>query len=183
MTFEEIYQIRCQGKDRWPDIHQHIPTLRKYASQVQHITEFGVRSGNSTVGFMAGLSDRGSGTLIGYDIAPFQPELSSVPVPKNITWEFRMADTSKLDRIDQTDILFIDSFHERHHVTRELSHHAAVSSYIIMHDTMEWGKTGDGPGAEGITPSIMDFLAQQWKNWRVYEHFSNNMGLLVMKRW
>ena len=37
---ESNYQKHC---DRYSDIHEHLPTLYKYASECDHVTEMGVR--------------------------------------------------------------------------------------------------------------------------------------------
>ena len=63
-NIEIRYQYLC---DHASDINQHLPTLREYGEKVDHITEFGVRSGVSTVAFLHAHPKQ----LISYDINPY----------------------------------------------------------------------------------------------------------------
>ena len=61
LDLENNYTIRCEQPS---DINEHLPTLKKYAEECEHITEMGVRWVVSTFAFMAGLPKK----LISYDI-------------------------------------------------------------------------------------------------------------------
>lgn len=158
----------------YSDISEHLPTLKRLASKCSHITEFGVRTGNSTLALLAGLP-RG-GTLVSYDIN----DCSDAVDNHEGKWKFKQADTSKLFLIDKTDMLFIDTLHDYAQVVDELQHALAVRKYIVFHDIVLFGcndeSTGKGPG---IMMAILEFLRDN-KSWVVQEVYPNNNGLLVL---
>ena len=51
MTLEEYYDTLC---NRGSDINEHLPTLKKYSEECDHITEMGVRWLVSTFAFLMG---------------------------------------------------------------------------------------------------------------------------------
>jgi hypothetical protein len=51
-TLEEIYNEKCA--DIHSDIFEHLPTLKRYAKECEHITEMGVRWVVSTYALMMG---------------------------------------------------------------------------------------------------------------------------------
>lgn len=58
---EEIYKHHCE---KYSDIQEHLPTLKKYTEECNHVVEMGVRYVVSTYAFMMGKPRR----LISYDI-------------------------------------------------------------------------------------------------------------------
>lgn len=156
----------------YSDISEHLPTLKRLASKCSHITEFGVRTGNSTLALLAGL--RPTDKLVSYDINDCSG------VTDDPRWTFKKADTSKLFLIDKTDMLFIDTLHDYAQVVDELQHALAVRKYIVFHDIVLFGSndesTGKGPG---IMMAILEFLRDN-KSWVVQEVYPNNNGLLVL---
>jgi len=56
-----IYENLCEVSS---DINEHLPILKKYTENCNHVTEMGVRSIVSTWAFLAGNPN----TLISYDI-------------------------------------------------------------------------------------------------------------------
>ena len=154
------------------DISEHLPVLRRLASKCLHVTEFGVRTGNSTLALLAGLPK--GGTLVSYDINDCSSAVSDE------RWTFNQADTSKLNLIDTTDMLFIDTLHDYAQVVAELQHALAVRKYIAFHDTVLFGSndesTGEGPG---IMLAVLEFMRDN-KRWVVQEAYGNNNGLLVL---
>ena len=61
----EIYEKMCEKPS---DINEHLPTLKKYASECDHITEMGVRTVVSTYALMMGKPKK----LISIDITPIE---------------------------------------------------------------------------------------------------------------
>ena len=177
MTIQEIFTARHEhpSDHPWPDIFEHMPTLRRYAEQVSHITEFGTRSGNSTTAFLAGLATNG-GNLVSYDIA--QTDFTPPAIP-GVTWRFTQQDTGAKDlQIAPTDLLFIDSLHEYDHIMREFRHAQMASRWIIMHDTgVDWIKCG----GRGVIDALTAFLSRH-RGWRIKEQFENCNGLTVLER-
>ena len=102
------YQTRCESPS---DINQHLPTLKRYAEECEHITEMGVRWVVSTFAFMAGLPKK----LISYDIDPLEnwgfktEEIVDLAKENGIEFQFKIANTLDLE-IEETDLLFLDAY-------------------------------------------------------------------------
>lgn len=165
----------CQPHD---DMLPHMEQVRSYAQGIRHATEFGVRAGASTLSILCGMEDTGGGALHSYDHTPptFQPAPSEA-----VAWHFQRADTSKLDPIQPTELLFIDTLHTADQVAAELRHAPHVSNLILLHDVVMFGSKGEENGL-GINPAIYDFLAANWREWHVHAHHRSAWGLLVLKR-
>lgn len=179
---EEWYRARCASGS---DINEHMPRLRELATQCDHVTEFGTRSGNSTIAFLAGLSARAEDSgracvLESYDInaADVQPPACCAK------WEFHRADTRKLEVISETDLLFIDTLHDCEQVRAELMHAPKAKRWLVFHDTVLFGWREESTnGLPGIMQAILEFLAtDEGHKWRVESHAVNNCGLLVLWR-
>ena len=189
--------------ETWSDIHEHIPTLRKYASECSSVAEMGVRSVVSTWAFLQGLLDTGKpASLQCLDIAnaPAINDISRMAAQYQIRMSFVKGDSAKT-RIQPVELLFIDTWHIYGHLKRELALHCDdVSKYIIMHDTTVDGILGESircnwntaeqaatsgyPEEEirkGLQPAIDEFLAAH-PEWRIKEVFTNNNGLTVLER-
>jgi len=65
-VIHETY-VECCNEEK-SDINEHLPTLKKYAEDCEHITECGVRGCKSSYAFAEGLRGRPSTKLIQYDI-------------------------------------------------------------------------------------------------------------------
>ena len=118
------------------DISEHFPTLRKYASQCKHVTEFGTRGVVSTYALMAGKPEK----LVTYDLVPNGNIWTADDVAKGagIKLEFMERDTTKCE-IEETDLLFIDTLHNYSQLKKELDlHHGKVRKYLIFHDTTSY---------------------------------------------
>jgi hypothetical protein len=184
------------------DINEHLPTLKRYAEECQHITECGVRGCSSSYAFAEGLRGRSNTKLIQYDIYR-DPQMDifldycnsdSVNVSLNI-------ESDLLCSRENTDLLFIDTWHVYGQLKRELDYwNSYVKKYIIMHDTTvdEWlGEVIRGGGnpsieshksgipadelSKGLWPAVEEFL-QSHPEWSLHERFTNNNGLTVLKR-
>lgn len=183
---EQIYTQRCQMPS---DINEHLPTLKKYAEECEHITEMGVRWIVSTFAFMMGKPK----TLISYDYDD-TPNISVVyelAEMEGIDFRFEKADTRNLT-IEETDFLFIDTLHHYDQLKIELELHANKSrKYIGFHDTTTFEFVGEiytnDPNAanteegKGLWKAIEEFLEVN-PQWEVYERFTNNNGLTILKR-
>jgi cephalosporin hydroxylase len=172
MTVKESFHHRIKNPS---DISEHLCTLRLLATRCSKITEFGVRSGNSTIAFLAGLPERGH--LLSFDInAP-----AFVP-PDDIgnRWTCLKADTSRLPLIGETDMLFIDTLHTYDQVVAELKHGNQAQSWIVLHDTVLFGTNGE-VGLPGINAAITEFLSQN-PHWEIFADCQHNNGLLILER-
>lgn len=171
MSIEKIYKNLCGTKS---DINEHLPTLVKYGKEVDHITEFGVRSGRSTVAFLYANPKK----MISYDRNPFKQFYKIRPFVGD-NFKFRMADTLRLE-IEETDLLFIDTYHSYTQLKKELNLHGnKARKYIIFHDTETFGYKGMDGKTPGLLQAIYEFMGDKWK---IKESFKNNNGLLILER-
>lgn len=164
------------------DINEHLQELFALAMGCDTIVEFGVRTGNSTVAFLAGLEAASpvGGKLHSYDIEDPQAPIPWPETPDHPTWYFYQRDTAHLGTIPACDLLFIDTAHTRVHVAAELQYHASVRKYIVFHDTVLWGVIGMD-GKTGVLHAALDFMAAH-PEWELQEHRLNCNGLLILKR-
>lgn len=199
MPLEYSYNHACVNPT---DIYEHLPTLRKYAGECNHITEAGVSKVVSSFAFATALLGNSKGKFIQID-----------PVNHRNIDAFRaMCNSEGLNTVfyeqsdlecplEQTDLLFIDTWHVYGQMKRELARwNLYVTKYIIMHDTTldEWSgetircnlnaeeqsKEYGMPLSEinrGIWPAIDEFL-QGHPEWKIRERFTNNNGLTVLER-
>ena len=184
------------------DIHEHLPTLAKYASECTHITECGVRTAVSSYAFASVLVAKPDAKLIQVDpdwhpnIDAFQKECAA----EGLAAVFH--NQSDLEcPMESTDLLFIDTWHVYGQLKRELARwHTHVRKYIILHDTVVDGLHGEtircGMDAvkqseqsgipideirKGLAFAVNEFL-QSHPEWAVHAHFVNNNGLTVLTR-
>jgi hypothetical protein len=175
---QQTYEELCT---RPSDINEHLPTLKKYANECEHITEMGVRWVVSTYALLMGKPKK----LISYDINPINSEPIQEMVKDVTDFKFSVANTLDLE-IEETDLLFIDTLHNYNQLRGELELHGnKAKKYIIFHDTtaFEWiGESYEGKVDEiGLWPAIEWFLENN-TNWELYERFTNNNGLTILKR-
>ena len=190
--------------DTRSDINEHLPTLRRYASQCSSVAEMGVRSVVSTWAFLQGLLDshEAKKTLqcLDKEDLPTINDVIKVAKENRIDMSFTKGD-SATTRLMPVDLLFIDTWHVYAHLKRELAFHCDhVSKYIIMHDTLIDGLHGESirsrfntaeqalqsgyPEEEirkGLKPAIDEFLAAH-PEWAFKESFMFNNGLTVLQR-
>lgn len=191
---KEIEQIIYDISNQSSDINEHIPILIKYASECDHITEMGVRGIISTWAFLKGLPKK----LISYDIQ--YPEhwgsnlndVYEIANKHSIQYEFKKENVLKIE-IEETDLLFIDTWHTYDQLKAELLIHSPkAKKYIIMHDTTSFEYRDESAYSEnawengetsgkGLWPAIEEFLNES-KNWVQHERFYNNNGLTILKR-
>lgn len=195
------YQLQCQTRS---DINEHLPTLCRYASECQHVTEMGMRSVVSSWALSKGLTMNNfkNKELVSIDldyssnIEPLKKALKTY----GINFIFIMGDDVKMT-IQQTDLLFIDTFHVYAHLKEELRCHVdKVNKYIICHDITVDGIYGEairngwdavqiskdtGYAVEdinkGLQPAIDEFLMDH-PEWKIKELYQNCNGLLIMER-
>jgi hypothetical protein len=187
-SLEEIYKIKFSTVS---DINEHLPTLKYYSDLCDHVTEFGVREPISTYALMFGIPKR----MISYDITPVErfgvsrDYLKNIANENNIDYDFIESDTLKIS-IDETDLLFIDTWHEYNQLKSELSlHHSKVKKYLIFHDTTTYAEVGENntylgqsvQNPKGLWPAIVEFLEEN-TNWVIEQRFENNNGLTILKK-
>ena len=176
------------------DINEHIPTLIEYASECETITEMGVRAITSTWAFLGAAPKR----LISYDIenpSKWGADINMVyDVAKQygLNYEFRKENVLKLD-IEETDLLFLDTWHAYCQLKAELDkHNSKARKYIIMHDTTSYefrdesltsenAWEGTPPTRKGLWTAVTEFL-ESTDEWVLHKRYTNNNGLTILKR-
>ena len=158
------------------DIHEHVPVLRDLASQVEHVTEFGVRHGISTTALLGAQP----AVLRSYDIHNRSVAARLAPLAGRTDFHFTVGDTKVLD-IEETDLLFIDTLHTYDQLTAELARHAAKARrWIVLHDTTTFGTKGQESDPRGLWPAVEEFLAEG--TFVLKERRENNNGLTILER-
>lgn len=199
MELEVGYRLRCRVPS---DIWEHLPTLRKYAEGCLHITECGVRGAVSSYAFGSALQKKEGNRMILVDLDGNEDVTTFLKHAQEEGVDAVFYKESDLDcPIEQTDLLFIDTWHIYGHLKRELARwNPFVKKYILMHDTEVDGVRGEtlrvGWNAEqqsrdtgipveeickGLQPAIDEFLAEH-PEWKIKEVFRNNNGLTVLER-
>jgi cephalosporin hydroxylase len=174
------------------DIYEHLPVIRKYASEVGHVTEMGVRWGASTIAIGVANPKK----MISYDITKTYDMLKVVSLleASEIDFSFILGDTLNIE-IEETQMLFIDTLHTYNQLSKELElHEGKVTNYIILHDTESFGRKDESiyshasqtlkemkKGKVGLMTAVEDFLEVN-KSWVIEKHYKNNNGLTVLAR-
>ena len=176
------------------DINEHFPAIIKYGSECDTITEMGVRGIVSTWGWLTCAPKK----LISYDIhdpSKWGGDLQSVydtAEAYGFDFKFHIADVLKLE-IEETDLLFIDTWHAYDQLKKELELHSdKVKKYICFHDTTSYEFRDEFKGHEntwegessgkGIWPAIEEFLINNKDKRVLKERFMNNNGFTVIER-
>ena len=141
----------------------------------------GVRWIVSTYAFLMGKPKR----MISYDINPVNWEWIKDLVKEDTDFQFIIGDTTKIE-IEETDLLFIDTWHVYEQLKVELKLHAnKASKYIILHDTTTFEFIGETITSDvvydGLWPAIEEFLEEN-PHWELLERYYNNNGLTILKR-
>ena len=164
------------------DIKGLLPILRRYAKECDHITELGVRDIVSTWAILAGRPK----TLISIDLEDPLYSTSSISEVYDITkslginYKFIKADDLTIT-LEETDLLFIDTYHVYSQLKKELELHGnKARKYIIMHDTTSFGEVGED-GGKGLNLAIKEYLESN-NNWKIKEIFTHSNGLTILER-
>jgi FkbM family methyltransferase len=187
--FEEEYQNACKIES---DINQNLPVLHEIAKECSHITEFGVRSGSSTRAFL-----NTSAKLRSYDLKIDSNVNHLFDVAKKLGKDVSYAEADVLNiEIEDTDLLFIDTWHQYEQLKHELQTHSKkVKKYIAFHDTQTYGVTGEKcsnassgeivtgymENPMGLLPAIIEFTISN-PDWQFKIHKTNNNGLTVLEK-
>ena len=162
------------------DINEHLPLLSLLAAQCQQVTEFGVRTGCSTLAFLHGLRTKRA-TLRSYDINDHFGVYAAMSPYAPINWTFTCRSTLEIPPIEPTDLLFVDTLHRYDQVAGELALHGdSVRRWIAFHDTETFGTVGDD-GGRGINDAIQGWIYDR-RDWRIVYRTHRNNGLTVIQR-
>jgi hypothetical protein len=168
------------------DMQPYFDVLRRYASQCDHVTEFGVRTATgSTVALLAGQP----GELISWDIDPAAVlgdavrGLAQPEVLGRTRFQPRTGDSSQIT-IEETDFLFIDSLHTSEHLTLELKRHGnRVRKWIGFHDTWLYGYKDERGNEPGLRMVIRWFQRNHaFPLWKLVADHKSDAGLAIIER-
>lgn len=174
------------------DINEHLPTIKRYADECDHVTELGVRFVVSTWALLSGNPKR----MVAVDIMQ-RPvgEAARLAEQAGIEFEFKIGDTADHNFVlEETDLLFIDTWHIYEQLKRELALHSGKArKYIILHDTTKYGDVGEehtyetamikvGEHRKGLWAAIEEFIMDNADTWYIKERFTNNNGLTILAR-
>jgi hypothetical protein len=167
-TLEVEYQKACTTVT---DIYKHLPVLRNFVSECQHVTEMGVRDGQSTRALLVEPV-----VLRSYDLSLDKKVLELFSLAKKAGKDVKYLEGNTLQiQIEETDFLFIDTEHTYVQLAAELElHHHKVRKYIAFHDT-------DKPFAEELLPAIIEFMIRH-PGWEFCYHSKDCHGFTVIKR-
>jgi len=167
------------------DINQHLPILLEASQECDHVTEMGVRGGDSTRAFLYADPKK----YIAYDlnIDPDVKELFDYCKSIGKDFDYIQADVLEIE-IEETDLLFIDTYHCYEQLVQELKLHAGkVKKYIAFHDTHTYGRVGENldfqnfAGTKGIMYAIEEFLDEN-ENWKIVHDVDYNNGLIIIEK-
>lgn len=189
-----MYDILCNTPS---DINEHLPVIKKYASECSSLTEMGTRFVISTWA----LVESNPKKITCYDInlqffLQGKKNIEEVCQERNIEFNFIEGDTLKIE-IENTDLLFIDTLHRYEQLLGELNRHAKdVNKYIILHDTFTFANVDEFiyqhasdiiksnvSRNKGLAQAIVDFLeTEEGQKWQIHDVYTNNNGLTVLKK-
>ncbi len=195
---EELYQKLLTSTHR-SEMRGHLQTLRGLARSCDHVTEFGVKTGQSTLAFLCAQPDY----LVSVDLMMYPQIVDLMAHTGRTSFCFKREDSRRVE-IHDTDLLFIDSTHLGEHLKQELDEHASkVRKYLVFHDTVSAGKKGFwyrderyvhtyGNGVsvgdkgkkrrgQGLMSTIDAFL-KSGSGWYMIKHYEHSKGLMVLGR-
>lgn len=214
LNIKNIYDTLCLNENPFNyylnpvDIHEHLPTLYKYATECNSILECGVRASVSSWALAYGLLNNNQETkkLILNDISPCDISnlLERTKNIKNLNITYQWVSDLDIILNENVELTFIDTWHVGGHLKKELKKFSKLTNkYIIMHDTTVFEFTNEvireklseeqlinlsniyGLSIEdikmGLWPAIEDFLKNN-PDWALHERYTNNNGLTILKK-
>jgi hypothetical protein len=198
-SIKNFYILYCKSES---DINEHLPILHEYAMNCNHVTECGVRGAVSSYAFADALVNRPDTKMVSVDLETNANVTEFLELTKAAGLNTVFYQESDLEcPMEQTDLLFIDTWHVYGHLKRELNRwNMFVTKYIILHDTTVDGEHGETirlgmnpfeqtsatgiPLQEilkGLWPAITEFL-EEHSEWTLEKRYENNNGLTILAR-
>jgi predicted O-methyltransferase YrrM len=179
-VIRDEYSLRCMLRS---DIQQHLPRLHAEASIGDaQIIELGVRSGNSTVAFLAAVEEHG-GHVYSADI-----DRPRFPWSNHEQWSFHHGnDLDLVDELpDQVDIVFIDTSHHFQQTVDELEVYVPrvkPGGVVLLHDT-ELHTPDGAPAGDPIYPvrAAVDLYCAEHRLRPEFVPGCNGLGVIRIPR-
>jgi hypothetical protein len=177
-NLKEAFRFYCLNPS---GISDELPMLLKYGCLVDEIIEFGVREGRSTTAWLMSRPK----TLISYEKVHngvfLEGRYKRWAKRQDTNFQYVIANVLAVE-IPETDLLFIDTLHTYGQLSRELELHAnKARQYILLHDTVAYGKKSEKKKGRGLRPAINEFLAREGA-WYIKEEYKTKSGLTVLAR-
>lgn len=159
------------------DMQGHLGFLRGLSHGLV-VVELGFRTGISTSAFLAGAK-----FVTSYDInvdCKKFVRLLAKEYPR--TFSFKVGDSTKID-IPECDLLFLDTDHTYKTTYAELKrHYTKARKWIVLHDTVTFGKKDKPPGkGPGIQSAMWGFL-EGHRGWEHLLHLPHCNGLDILRK-
>lgn len=201
LLFERLVNLQFSNNELYSlgivDINEHLNTLKRYSSKCEHVTEMGTRKAVSTIALLTANPKKVVSIDLNYHFfQPVENSIRQIATECNTEFEFIEADVLKID-IEETDFLFIDTFHTYHQLLSELTRHESkVRKWIALHDTVTFGYKDEEVYQNGnistdvnvskkqkvgIYNALLDFLKEN-NHWKIKEHYKNNNGLTIIEK-
>jgi len=203
---QQIFHHKCNTIN---DINEHLPDLKRYASQCSSALELGTRDETSLSAILLGLAESNGFHKELHSCAkqsyPQQKTLENIAQELQINLKHTFVpNTLQLDipNGQKYDMIFIDSWHVFGQTKRELEKFSKITNkYIILHDTTIDAEIGESirngwdceqqsqetgiPVDEikkGIMPAITEFIQENNTQWRIHLKLDNQHGLTILSR-
>lgn len=175
MNLEGQYLARATGAE-YHDIKAQMPVLYAWAHSARKIIELGVRGGNSTAAFLAGLERAGNGGQL------WSVDIQEPVVPKDWHklpfWHLLVADDLSAEAVTfcppDADVLFVDTSHLYEHTMAELRRYmprVRPGGIALFHDT-------DPHDWPDVSRALDDFCEES-ERYVWYEHpFWHGLGVI-----
>ena len=201
---QDFFKQACETTS---DINAHLPLLKQLAELCVahgktstreatggHVTELGMRwATGSTVAFLAAKPRQ----LISWELEPLhvvhqnvldllraislEPDGRAKP-PNQTRWQPRTGDTLEVI-LEDTDMIFFDTYHAASHLLKELFRHGPKArKYLAFHDTVTFGEVGEDGKFPGLRAAIRRFQNEYFPLWRKVVDVPYNNGLVVLQR-
>lgn len=183
-TLEQVFEW-CKTIPR--DLEQHLNSFKAWAAKCNHVTEFTFRR-ESTVGLLAGKPKK----FISYNLetdfllsanGALHKAVKELNTTTKTPIEFTtvVGDSLDIDKIEETDLLFIDTYHNGLRLMEELKKHSGqVRRAMMFHDTTSYGEHGDDGGA-GLNHALRLWVDEH-PEWFVAFFDPQQHGLTVLSK-
>jgi hypothetical protein len=175
----QIREVYLQACEIHSDVHLHLPILKAHADLCDHVTEFGVRDGQSSRALWASKAAH----IRMYDLE-LNDQVTQHVTQLKLTGRdvtYTQANTLNLT-IEPTHMLFVDTLHTYDQLKQELRVHAPqVSRFMAFHDTQTFGTRDESNNAgPGLLPALLEWLSEN-PAWRICYHDYRNNGFTVIE--
>jgi hypothetical protein len=179
-----------QAKKQPSDFNEHLETLRDLAAKCEHVTQIGIWGKPSRVALANGTACNVARDSVAAatesratkfaDYSP-RPRPEWADLKRFLGDRFEGKEWQPFAEIDETDLLFIDTYHTAEETLNLFTKHAPkVRKYLVVHTTETFGEKGDN-GQPGVRFGVRQFVHQS-REWTVIRDDKNNHGLMVLSR-